>query len=122
MGDRIVYYIEGASCAAYGHWIGEKGIDLLKGALPTMRKDDDSYAMARLIAYLCKETESSVPTGVGVLRPPKDSDKADAYGEYSHGDAGVVIINAELTRAECFAGYLKDEHPNGIELSGGVAE
>lgn len=118
MGCRVVYYIEGAPCAVYGHEIGEKSIDLLKAALPTMRKSDNRYATARLIGHLCKETQNSAPHGIGVLDPPKPKDVKDNYSGYSHGDAGVIIINKDLTRATFFAGVWVDSFPDGMELSG----
>jgi hypothetical protein len=52
MGDRAVLMVsdktERLNVACYLHWNGEGAIELIKGALPRMRRSDATYSLAVL--------------------------------------------------------------------------
>lgn len=112
MGDRSVIVIKGAPCAAYLHWNGEESLGWLKEAISHMRKGDDGYSMARLIADLCARVPGN--RNVGVLDAPENEDAIDA--DYSHGDAGVIVYDCETGTARFWHGYLADANPEPLSL------
>lgn len=112
MGDRAVVYVDGASCALYLHWGGSAVRELLLEAAPTMRKGDEDYAQARLIGVAHLKWPGL--TGVGVLPPPKETPPSR---DYSHGDAGVFVVDPETGVVECFHGYgFRDEQAPTLAL------
>ena len=56
MGDRAIFVIKNgndyANAGVYIHWGGEGAVDLLRAALPRLRKGDPDYSAARLIGEL----------------------------------------------------------------------
>lgn len=100
MGDRAVIYVKDSACALYLHWGGREVRKLLKKAAPTMRRDDPDYAQARLIGAACAMSPGI--TGIGVLPPPESLPPSD---DYSHGGAGVFVVDCKTGIVETFHGY-----------------
>jgi len=101
MGDRAVVLFEGANgiepFAVYFHWAGAAGVRALcDEALARLaeRRGDVSYFAARFVGIAHEHDKDSV-TGMGLLAAPTAAQYADpaAMKEYSHGDAGVAVLN-----------------------------
>lgn len=110
MGDRaLVVFADkktgDVSPTVYLHWLGHKVPDLLKEHKVLMgdRVDDVSYAAARFIG-VCHQHHSGA-TGLGVFDTPADFMKDP--GSHTHGDAGVVVVDAASYEWEAFGGYLE---------------
>lgn len=124
MGDRVLFVCHRGgdyiSPAVYGHWIGHEALELLVAAAPTMRKDDSGYAAARLCGHLCAESPKDA-LGVGLHKAPENLEPATLQ-KFSHGDAGVVVIDVSSGKWECFGGYLAHDEelrvgcPNPLPL------
>ena len=85
-----------------------------------MRSGDPAYAQARLIGAACAITPGEL--GVGVVEPPDESDAKNGYKTFSHGDAGVGVIDSKTGIIEWFAGYFHDpgrqeSGPERVELA-----
>lgn len=109
MGDRWVTVFRSEdgwhSPGVYSHNYGHSAVAKLTEAAPSLRHKDASYSAARLAAYLCNGT--SLNLGVGIVDAPTESDRKDGYKEYSHGDAGVIVVDCVTWKAQPYAGYLK---------------
>jgi hypothetical protein len=109
VGDRAVFVCRDEtgyySPGIYIHLGGSQALDYLLQAAPKMPADDVSYAAARLCGVLHQIISGS--DYLALLPPPEvdTQDKVD-WDQYSHGDAGVVIVNVSSGTAECVAGYL----------------
>ena len=115
MGDRVIFvcHDKGGDIAPaiYGHWQGSDALELLGKAASVMRKDDPSYAAARL----CGVIHSQRPdrrTGLGLIHPPTDCNP-DTLARFSHGDAGVIAIDVSDGSWACYGGYLSREPDEG---------
>ena len=112
MGDRVIYVVKDDDyptgiVSVYSHWGGQGALDTLERAAPFMRKGDVSYATARLCQAVCDAAGVST-TGAGLIEAPKAHDFANFFAEYSHGDAGVIVIDLDQRIYTCYAGYLED--------------
>lgn len=117
MGERVVVVCKGAGdlgCEVYLHWDGERALDLLKKAIPEMRKGDVGYSTARLVSFLCAQRPGK-STGVGVFAPPKDETE-ESLCAASPGDAGVLVYDVDTGITQAYAGYLHDRHPGVWKL------
>ncbi len=101
MGDRAVVLFESAEgiapFAVYFHWAGAEGVRALFDAALTRlaeRRNDLAYFAARFVG-IAHEQDADRVTGLGLLAAPTPAQYADpAYmREYSHGDAGVAVLN-----------------------------
>ena len=109
MGDRVLFQVVGESQGElefspviYGHWAGSAapGIVAQLGVQMKNRRGDVNYWAARLVEILC----SADPGGdlsVGIWNADHILTARD-----SHGDAGVVLINADNGQAMYLGGYL----------------
>ena len=115
MGDRVIIILHSADKtevgpAIYLHWSGHGTPDLIKRLAVVMaeRRDDVSYASARLVALVCGDHPGNMSVGVSSL---EDGDaKAIRRGasifHISQGDAGVVLVNAATFEWTASGGYL----------------
>jgi hypothetical protein len=107
MGDRALIICKNgtdvAPCALYLHWGGYKVGEILKAAAPRMRRGDTTYAMGRLIGVAHEMTDGG-SLGLGVIGGPTDLE-AGTLVEYSHGDAGVFVVDVATGEVACFGGY-----------------
>ena len=106
MGDRCIILIEDShglnDAACYLHWAGSEAIELIKEAIPCMRKGDSTYSLARLIGFLHTKIKGNLSLGcfgIDVQKPLSD---------ISNGDAGIVVYNCETGIINCAEGYLSD--------------
>lgn len=108
MGDRALVVFRSAdktivSPTVYLHWSGHAVPELIEklAVLMNDRRDDVPYACARFIG-LCHE---HIPgnLSLGVSETPLDVYETDSY---SHGDAGVVVVDASTFKWKAHGGYL----------------
>lgn len=123
MGDRILLQVvekdeKGRvtefSPVAYGHWAGSYAPDFLARLQTRMvgREGDVSYTFARLIQEMTDGNDDNLSFGCW------NADKV-LVADDSHGEAGVVIIDAtkDGLRFNCKGGYLKASK-DGLSVSG----
>lgn len=123
MGDRAIVVFRDAdsvSPGVYLHWDGYRAYDLLRAAAPRMRKGDAGYSAARF-AGVCHEHIAG-NLSLGLLPPPRGT-TPDLLADYSHGDAGVFLVDVDTGDITCYGGYgWYDENgasrkPPGLNLS-----
>lgn len=109
MGDRALVVFHSAdktdvTPTVYLHWLGNDVPALIAETKAVMkgRDDDPSYAAARFCAVAC--SKSSGNTGIGLNATPDDILTNPA--EHSHGDAGVILIDAGTFEWTAHGGYL----------------
>ena len=111
MGDRarVVFHDERKfSPSIYLHWGGGNVRAYLNKALPRMRTGDLAYASARFCGT-CHE-EISGGLSLGLLPAPDgatfEEQMASARSsDFSHGDAGVFLVNVQDWTVEAINGY-----------------
>jgi hypothetical protein len=116
MGDRgIVVFKAGEhiSPAVYVHWHGENLPELLREAAPTLRANDPDYAAARFCGHVANKAKGK--TGVGIFNTTTLADVRDR--EFSHGDAGVVIVDVGTGEIEAINGYLSEREFEKLHLT-----
>lgn len=104
MGDIVLMQVVGQgkfSPVIYGHWCGEQAPEIVKRLQKRMseRKGDVDYIAARLVQEAINGRSGD--TGFGIWNAEKVLTAAD-----SHGDAGVVLINADTLEPTYIGGYL----------------
>lgn len=113
MGDRVlIVFASGAddiSPAVYLHWGGSDAPHLIEETAKHMatKKGDAQYAAARCIG-LAHAHDAASNTGLGVTAPPADL-KEETLKKFSHGDAGVVVVDASTFEWKAFGGYLRHD-------------
>ncbi len=103
MGNRVVIVCKSGkevSQGLYLHWGGTDAPDLIH-ATP-VRQGDPGYALARLVAYACSVIPGTM--SVGIIAGPK-SLTPKALKDYSHGDAGVLVVDVSTGEVTGHAGY-----------------
>lgn len=114
MGDRCIILIEDEhglnNVACYVHWHGSRAIDLIKDAIPRMRKGDSTYSLARLIGTIHNKIDGNLGLGCFGI------DIKNSPSEISHGDAGVVTYNCVTGIIKCEEGYLKDRSGEQLDI------
>lgn len=108
MGDRAVVIFRSSdksevSPTVYLHWNGSNVPAYLKQLDELMkdRKGDVSYACARFIGICHEEIPGNL--SLGVFQTDVDTYERR---DYSHGDAGVIIVNCDDFSWTAFGGYL----------------
>tara|TARA_R100000935_G_C2836813_1_gene168565 strand:- start:3142 stop:3498 length:357 start_codon:yes stop_codon:yes gene_type:complete len=117
MGDRALVLFKDARCVSptvYLHWDGNAVPTLVEqlGILMNGRHNDASYAAARFIGIVHEHTPGSLSLGVvdtpdEISDAVRDADEA-ILARYSHGDAGVVVVDTSDFSWKAFGGYLED--------------
>jgi hypothetical protein len=106
MGDRAVIIVTNnngdAPVAMYLHNGGCGVGALLAEAAPKMRAGDADYARARLCGVAHERSGGIL--GLGLFAGPKDLEPA-TLKNFSHGDAGVFVVNVDTGDVETFGGY-----------------
>lgn len=118
MGDRVVVVVTDGNeiaPAIYAHWLGSEAPAILvkAGEAGLIRKDDESYAAARV----CGAFHEASPghTGVGLLDAPADLSD-ETLEEFSHGDAGVIVLNVSDGSLRYVGGY-GEGRPASVNLT-----
>lgn len=117
MGDRALIIFKNehtVSPTAYLHWAGcaVPGYIAQLSHLMAQRRNDVSYAAARFIGIV--HAHDPGPLSLGVFETPDEvrravlDDDADVIDDYSHGDAGVVIVDTADFSYKAYGGYLAD--------------
>lgn len=107
MGDRaLVTFKSGKSFSpvVYLHWNGSECADWIKAAASRYRKGDESYSAARFAGYCHEQIKGNL--SLGLLDSPDEESQAD-WNKYSHGDAGVFIVDVDTGVVEAHGGYGK---------------
>lgn len=117
MGDRALIIFKDAneiSPTVYLHWAGHTVPELIEelSLLMTDRRNDASYAAARFIGIVHQQNPGSHSLGVfdtpeNICAAARDG-HADTLDAYSHGDAGVVVVETADFSWVAFGGYLAD--------------
>lgn len=106
MGDRVLVTFtddgKSHSPAIYMHWNGEDAAKMIRDAAPLFRRGDEAYSAARFCGFCHTQIEGSL--GLGLLSGPKPETD---WEEYSHGDAGVYIVNVSTGEVDAKGGYGK---------------
>lgn len=133
MGDRaIVVFKDGDKCspAAYLHWGGGSIPGFLHKTWKLMegRRKDMSYSFARFVG-VCHENDPDSNTSLGAWSLPADFlfKTADELRDYSHGDAGLFIVDVNTPGwdTKVYGGYgfdMRDDirHTNARMVEGGI--
>jgi hypothetical protein len=104
MGNRAVVVFkdqERVSPGIYVHWSGGNIVGWLKEAAPTLRAGDVSYAAARFCGFCHHNIQGGL--SLGLLDAPEDL-KPETLRHYSHGDAGVFVVDVKTGLVENFDG------------------
>lgn len=125
MGDRALIHVhdgERISPCVYLHWGGTEVEDLLRKTKVLMgdRTGDVAYTAARLCG-LAHDADRDSNLSLGIWGPPDSNyakarehmlktepysfDPTRSHYPYSHGDAGVFLVNCKTWEVECFGGY-----------------
>ena len=83
--------------AVYLHWDGDRVKELLLKAQDRLRRNDVEYSTARFVGVCHEEIDGN--TGVGTWSAPASVDDL-RDSDYSHGDAGVFLVNVESGAVE----------------------
>ena len=108
MGDRALVVFTDRdesefSPAAYLHWGGGAAVvEMLQKAVPRMRNGDVGYSCARFIGVCHEDMDGNC--SLGCFNGPKDLAKAKSK-DFSHGDAGVFLVNVGTWEVKSFNGY-----------------
>lgn len=120
MGDRaLVLFTDGTevSPTVYLHWSGTnvpKYLEELKELMAT-RLDDVSYGCARFIG-ICHSKNAKDNCSLGVWSTDVKIEQAILCNEekdlakYSHGDAGVIVVDVKTYEWKAYGGYLAHEN------------
>ena len=115
MGDRVLMQVvcgDKFSPIAYGHWSGSDAPKILARLRERMvgRGGDCSYTFARLVQEMTDGDDGNLSFGVW-------NSCAVMTETYSHGDAGVVVIDVSGGgfKCKCMGGYLVDG-PDGMPI------
>lgn len=120
MGDRALVVFEvndSVSPVVYLHWSGSRVPELIEELKELMqgREGDLSYTVARFIGICHSHIGGNLSLGVWNLpvdlliavQTRRASSAAEReMEEYSHGDAGLVIVNATDFTWQAYGGYL----------------
>jgi hypothetical protein len=123
MGDRALIIFEHngeVSPVVYLHWSGSRVPALLQTLKERMqgREGDVSYTTARFIGICHESIDGNLSLGVwnlpvetlvAVKTRGLSSEADKELADYSHGDAGVVVVNAKDFTFEAYGGYLATE-------------
>ena len=128
MGDRaivIFYDRDRVSPVVYLHCNGEHVPAWLNELREVMRgrEDDAGYGCARFIGLCHTKIEGPLSLGTwnlparlakSVASPDREPERARALARYSHGDAGVVLVNAADYTWRAYGGYLATPTKTGV--------
>ena len=106
MGDRVLFQVVSKDSGKFGpvvyaHWSGENAPEIVRELKARMgtRTDDIAYATARLLQVAMGKDAGG--TGFGVWNA-----SAVLIEKDSHGDAGIVLIDADTYEPTYIGGYL----------------
>lgn len=113
MGDRVLFQVvhytatkPEFSPAIYCHWSGSQASTIVARLVARMlstRPGDVSYWAARLAQECTNNDPGALSFGLWNV-------DHILTAEDSHGDAGVVIIDAATGRTTCLGGYWRTDH------------
>ncbi len=114
MGNRAcVIFTEGEefSPVVYLHWHGRDVPTFLKELKVLMadRKGDVPYAVARFTGICHAHIDGNLSLGIWAESKEFSKFSKQDWRDYSHGDAGVVVVNVHDFTYEAYGGYLTGE-------------
>lgn len=109
MGDRAIVVFTDDNCegeyspGVYVHNSGYRIAELIREFAPAMRRGDAGYSAARF----CGELHECIPgkLGLGLVPGPGKPQSYDDWKKYSHGDAGVFVVNVSNGDVATYGGY-----------------
>lgn len=111
MGDRALLIFHNHARKEYGpvvylHWHGHAVGQYLEQLATLMgnRLDDVEYSTARFIGIAHEDNRDNVSLGVWE-KPRLFTDNSAWLEEFSHGDAGVFLVDAKTWEVRSFGGY-----------------
>jgi hypothetical protein len=124
MGDRVVFVCRDKSGAlspgVYLHAGGAGALDLLRDAAPAMRASEINDAAAGLCGHIFGLIGATA-AAAGMLSifdsPKPGADGKVDWSTYSHGDAGVVVVDLHQRSATCYNGYLAGQTVRDLPLA-----
>jgi len=107
MGDRVLLQVikrdeaPGYSPVIYCHWLGGEAVEAVKRLAVRManRRGDVPYIAARLLQEAIGDNDGD--TGFGLMLADRPLTAED-----SHGDAGVILVDADTFEMTFLGGYL----------------
>lgn len=112
MGDRalVVFYSSNGdevSPIIYLHWNGRNVPAWLEAtkSIMTGRMGDAGYAAARFCGYAASQIPGNL--SLGLMNVQDAGDLCANPEKYSHGDAGLILVNADTFEWKSYGGYLK---------------
>lgn len=111
MGDRVLLQVikrnglPGYSPVIYCHWLGGEAVEAIKRLAVRMdkRRGDVDYIAARLLQEAINGDGGD--TGFGLMNVNRVLTAED-----SHGDAGIILVNADTFEMTFIGGYLSHGH------------
>ena len=113
MGDRSLTIFTDSNKSAYSptvylHWAGNQTPNFIMQTKKHMvgRLGDIQYACARFIGFCHADSpDSNLSLGVWNTKPADVKLIEDENKEFSHGDAGVFVVNVTDFSVKHFGGY-----------------
>lgn len=111
MGDRVLLQVvkkgnpKEFSPVIYCHWLGGEAVEAVKRLAVRMdkRRGDVDYIAARLLQEAINGDGGD--TGFGLMNVNRVLTAKD-----SHGDAGIILVNADTFEMTFIGGYLSHGH------------
>jgi hypothetical protein len=124
MGDRaLIIFTDGAevSPTVYLHWAGASVPDYIDDLATRAHPQGLSadYAAARFIGIAHEDNTGTL--SLGVMQTPQEmqaaiqSGKAEAIASFTHGDAGVVVVDVKDFSWQAYGGYLAEDYDDEDE-------
>lgn len=112
MGDRalVTFRSHGRySPTVYTHWGGSETLGWVQEAAPAhFRRGDSAYSAARYAGFCHQKHDGKL--SLGLFDSPKpDSAEWKGWNKFSHGDAGVVIVDVDSGEVFAVGGYAAGE-------------
>lgn len=117
MGDRALIIFkdnQNVSPTVYLHWSGDSVPAFIEelSLLMENRHNDATYAAARFVGIAHVSNPGCLSLGIfetpGTIQVAARDDDDDTLAAYSHGDAGVILVDTSDFSWQAFGGYLAD--------------
>jgi len=129
MGDRALIVITSKnrdkfSPVIYTHFGGESVPEYIAelDGLMAGRRDDVDYAAARLVGIIHSHDVGNLSLGIWnagrKLRRALKAEDEEFLAQYSHGDAGIILVDCSDFSWKAYAGYLAEQQATNEAMEG----